>query len=293
MSERNGYAHGVPCWVDTWRDDVDGAVGFYTELFGWEAARGEYSMFQLRGRDVAGIGARAGAPGGVDDVRVGGRRRRDRRGGDRGGRHADRGAVRQPRRRPDRDRRRSCRRGVRDLAARRAPRRRAGERARRVGDERPRARPTPRARTRSTAPCSAGRPRRSGRRRCTACPATSAASRRSPSPRDVIAVMMPGEHAAWMPDFWVHDADAAAATVARLGGTVIAPPADDRRRPHRRRRRPGRRGVLDQQGAVGRGAGARRRPRARATIGAIPGVTRSATQSDVHRARQGDVARAA
>src|SRR5262245_29791578 len=60
MSERNGYAPGVPCWVDTWRDDVDGAV--YSELMGWEAARGEYSLFQLRGRDVAGIGARTGLP---------------------------------------------------------------------------------------------------------------------------------------------------------------------------------------------------------------------------------------
>jgi predicted enzyme related to lactoylglutathione lyase len=29
-----------------------------------------------------------------------------------------------------------------------------------------------------------------------------------------------------MPDFWVPDADAAAETAARLGGTVIAPPAD-------------------------------------------------------------------
>jgi predicted enzyme related to lactoylglutathione lyase len=47
-----------------------------------------------------------------------------------------------------------------------------------------------------------------------------------PVPRDVIAVMAPGEHAAWMPGFWVPDADAAAATAARLGGTVISPPTD-------------------------------------------------------------------
>jgi uncharacterized protein len=62
MSERNGYEHGVPCWVDTWRDDADTAVGFYTDLFGWEAARGEYSLFRLRGRDVAGVGAGAAGP---------------------------------------------------------------------------------------------------------------------------------------------------------------------------------------------------------------------------------------
>jgi predicted enzyme related to lactoylglutathione lyase len=48
-----------------------------------------------------------------------------------------------------------------------------------------------------------------------------------PVPRDVIAVMAPGVHAAWMPGFWVDDADAAAATAERLGGSVIAPPSDD------------------------------------------------------------------
>jgi hypothetical protein len=57
MSERNGYAPGVPCWVDTWQDDANAAAAFYTGLFGWEAARGEYSLFQLRGRDVAGLGS--------------------------------------------------------------------------------------------------------------------------------------------------------------------------------------------------------------------------------------------
>jgi uncharacterized protein len=39
-------------------------------------------------------------------------------------------------------------------------------------------------------------------------------------------VAVPGDTAAWMPDFWVPDADAAAETAARLGGTVVSPPAD-------------------------------------------------------------------
>jgi predicted enzyme related to lactoylglutathione lyase len=63
MSERDGYEHGVPCWVDTWRDDPESAVGFYRELFGWEAeqtmpagASNRYFICRLRGRDVAGIG---------------------------------------------------------------------------------------------------------------------------------------------------------------------------------------------------------------------------------------------
>ena len=58
MSERNGYAPGVPCWVDTWQPDADAAAGFYTALFGWEAdgaSAGPY-MCKLRGRDAALIG---------------------------------------------------------------------------------------------------------------------------------------------------------------------------------------------------------------------------------------------
>ena len=35
MSERNGFQHGVPCWVDTWQDAIP--ADFYTGLFGWGA----------------------------------------------------------------------------------------------------------------------------------------------------------------------------------------------------------------------------------------------------------------
>jgi predicted enzyme related to lactoylglutathione lyase len=70
MSARDGYEHGVPCWVDTWRSDAEAAIGFYGQLFGWEIV-GERSsgledahlMCRLRGLDVAGIGERPrGAP---------------------------------------------------------------------------------------------------------------------------------------------------------------------------------------------------------------------------------------
>jgi uncharacterized protein len=64
VSERDGYQHGVPCWVDTWQPDADAAVAFYTELFGWEAeetttpgAERRLFMCRLRGRDVSAIGA--------------------------------------------------------------------------------------------------------------------------------------------------------------------------------------------------------------------------------------------
>jgi uncharacterized protein len=57
MSERSGYQHGVPCWVDTWQADPDTAVPFYEAVFGWRAQMGtEYVMFRLRGADVAGLG---------------------------------------------------------------------------------------------------------------------------------------------------------------------------------------------------------------------------------------------
>jgi uncharacterized protein len=70
MSERDGFAHGVPCWVDTWQPDADAAMSFYTELFGWEAedtmpngVEGTHYMCRLRGRDVAAVASRPeGAP---------------------------------------------------------------------------------------------------------------------------------------------------------------------------------------------------------------------------------------
>jgi uncharacterized protein len=60
MSERDGFQHGVPCWVDIWQDDVEAAAAFYTGLFGWEAQVGDaYTLFTHRGLDAAGAGAPA------------------------------------------------------------------------------------------------------------------------------------------------------------------------------------------------------------------------------------------
>jgi predicted enzyme related to lactoylglutathione lyase len=48
-----------------------------------------------------------------------------------------------------------------------------------------------------------------------------------PVPRDVIAVMAKDEGPArWSVDFWVHDADALAARVPELGGSVVVAPFD-------------------------------------------------------------------
>jgi predicted enzyme related to lactoylglutathione lyase len=73
MTERDGYQPGVPCWIDTGQPDVDGALRFYGELFGWEFEGpgempgdppGRYFVAQLRGCDVAGVSSQPaeGAP---------------------------------------------------------------------------------------------------------------------------------------------------------------------------------------------------------------------------------------
>jgi uncharacterized protein len=62
MSERDGYEPGVPCWVDTRQPDPEGAIDFYTRLFGWEAEPlGDYAVCRLRGADVAAIAGGAGS----------------------------------------------------------------------------------------------------------------------------------------------------------------------------------------------------------------------------------------
>ena len=58
MSERDGYEHGVPCWIAGAHPDPEQAAGFYSDLLGWETARsGDSIRFRLRGRDVAGMAA--------------------------------------------------------------------------------------------------------------------------------------------------------------------------------------------------------------------------------------------
>jgi predicted enzyme related to lactoylglutathione lyase len=64
LTERDGYEHGVPCWVDTWQEDPDTAATFYAGLFGWDVenrtppgADARYDVCRLRGGDVAAIGS--------------------------------------------------------------------------------------------------------------------------------------------------------------------------------------------------------------------------------------------
>ncbi|MBV8953106.1 MAG: VOC family protein [Solirubrobacterales bacterium] len=72
MSTRDHYSPGVPCWVDTAQPDVEAALRFYGEVFGWEFdgpgqmpgdPPGRYYVARVRGREVAGISSLpAGAP---------------------------------------------------------------------------------------------------------------------------------------------------------------------------------------------------------------------------------------
>ena len=61
MRERDGYPSGVPCWVDIFSPDLDAAMAFYGEVFGWSfvertppGAPQRYAMAQVDGFDVAG-----------------------------------------------------------------------------------------------------------------------------------------------------------------------------------------------------------------------------------------------
>jgi hypothetical protein len=70
MSERHFYPHGVPCWVETLTDDAEAARRFYGGVFGWTFAGSgtvsgdppaEYYVARLDGADVAGIAPLPGA----------------------------------------------------------------------------------------------------------------------------------------------------------------------------------------------------------------------------------------
>jgi predicted enzyme related to lactoylglutathione lyase len=62
------WPDGTPCWVDLGAGDIPKAISFYSSQFGWAVQRGGpevggYSMAQVDGRNVAGIGPIMGPPG--------------------------------------------------------------------------------------------------------------------------------------------------------------------------------------------------------------------------------------
>ena len=67
--EMTSYEPGTPSWVDLGTSDLEGAIAFYSGLFGWQVEIGDpemgrYSMATLRGKTVAGL-ADQQAPGPV------------------------------------------------------------------------------------------------------------------------------------------------------------------------------------------------------------------------------------
>jgi predicted enzyme related to lactoylglutathione lyase len=226
MSERNGYAPGVPCWVDMWVAEPDAAAAFYTELFGWDAARGEYSIFQHRGRDAAGLGAGDALPPAwttyvwVDDadataaaaLAAGGTLVREPFDSLDGGRIAivadPAGAVF----------------GIWQVGEHRGAEvvNEPGAWAMSMLST-----PDPEGANAFYGAVFGWTTEDFGGATMYRLPGYVGGEASQPVPRDVIAVMMPGERAGWIPGFWVPDADAAAETAVRLGGGVIAPPFDD------------------------------------------------------------------
>jgi uncharacterized protein len=225
MSERDGFQHGVPCWVDTWQDEVPAA--FYTGLFGWEAQVGdEYTMFTHRGLDVAGAGkpaagsvawttymwvddadavaARVGEAGGrvvkePFDSLDGGRIAivADPAGAVFGvwqpGEHRGAGVVNEP--------------GAWAMSFVSSP---DPQRVKAFYE-------TVLGWTTSEF----------GPATMFHLPGFVGGEPSQPVPRDVVAAMVPGEQAAWGVNFWVDDVDVAAERAAELGGGVISPPATD------------------------------------------------------------------
>jgi predicted enzyme related to lactoylglutathione lyase len=143
MLDRDGYPHGVPCWIDTEPSDPVAAADFYRGLFGWRfddrtpsGAPGHYLVAELDGRAVAAVSSPDPAlssrePRWNTYVAVGRRRSRGRPDPPRRWRGGGR-AVRRVGRRPHGRVPRPGRRAVPALAVRSCPWGRARERAQRL-----------------------------------------------------------------------------------------------------------------------------------------------------------------
>src|SRR3954468_7283847 len=69
MSERDGFQHGVPCWVAAVHPDPGAAASFYADVMGWETedlmpadSPESYIVCRSRGRDVAALVSKGPAP---------------------------------------------------------------------------------------------------------------------------------------------------------------------------------------------------------------------------------------
>lgn len=237
------FPPGVPCWVEVLAPDVRAAASFYGGLFGWEPfgpgpvpGGGEYFVARLGDDDVAGL-ASLPASGiaepawttyvAVDDLAAAARRVTDA-----GGR-----VIVPPRDAPPA----GSLAIVEDPVGATVGLWKQGSRvgARRVNE--PSAWAMSALRTRRLASAAAfyaavfgwdAEPFDAGGRRAVLYRLAGyvGGTEKQPVPRDVVAVGLEAddaERARWSVDFWIADADAAAARVPGLGGSVTVAPFDE------------------------------------------------------------------
>ena len=234
MSERDGFPHGVPCSVTCLAADIPAAMDFYGAVFGWTFETDpevSFAVARLRGREVAGIGSRTAAgpdvaAAWITNVRVDSADAAAARVADAGG---------------------SLVAGPMDMA----PAGRLSVLADPAGAVfcawEPLARqgaelvnePSAWAMSLLRTPDEDGaaafygalfgwESEAGGPISLFRLPGFVGGEPQQPVPRDVVAAMMDGGDgsAGWAVDFWIADADAAAATAEQSGGRVLEPPAD-------------------------------------------------------------------
>jgi predicted enzyme related to lactoylglutathione lyase len=236
MSERDGYEHGVPCWVAAVHPDPDAAARFYGELFGWQAddlmppdSDESYIVCKLRGRDVAALVSPGPAPRPpepvwgthvwVDDADATVARAEEAGGS----------TIAAPFDSP----------GGGRVAVLADPSGAAfclweptGRRGAQLVNE-----PSAWAMSMLSTPDPEGakefygavfgwESEGFGPATLFRLPGFFGGEPTQPVPRDVVAVMVEGEPAQWRPDFWVADIDATVASAAETGGATIVPPYD-------------------------------------------------------------------
>jgi predicted enzyme related to lactoylglutathione lyase len=236
MSERDGYEHGVPCWMAAVHPDPGAAAHFYGELFGWQTddlmppdSAESYIVCKLRGRDVAALVSPGPAPRPpepvwgthvwVDDADVAVARAEEAGGSTIAAPFDSPGGAR-----------------VAVLADPSGavfclweP---AGRRGAQLVNE-PGAwamsmlsTPDPEAAKRFYGAVFGWETEGFGPATLFRLPGFFGGEPEQPVPRDVVAVMVEGEPAQWRPDFWVADAEATVANAGRLGGATVVPPYD-------------------------------------------------------------------
>lgn len=236
MSTREDYPAGVPCWVETLQPDPRAACDFYAAVFGWDftdpapmagGAAGEYFVARLKGRDVAGVGSMVegmdpadpvwGTHIRVDDVDAATKAVLD----------AGATVVTAPFDVPPVGRSAV----IADpsgavLCLWEADLRKGAQ----LLNE-----PSAWAMSMLHAPdvdaavafygaAFGWQPEEFGPATLFRLPGYFGGEEMQPVPRDVVAAVVPGEEAFWSVDFWVHDAHAASAKTAELGGTVVEAP---------------------------------------------------------------------